>query len=120
MVSQSLRRGSGPTARGLHNQPLGCSWPAVGVGFMANCSRGFIGSYYGGFMNSPSHRVHGWLLGRGSQPVASRYSDELALFIIVIKNSRGRGLVILEMSPSLSLNFLFCGYLCMKLTDLKP
>lgn len=55
---------------GVHGQLLG--W-----GFMANCSRGFIGSYYGGFMDSPSHRVHGWLLGRGSQPVASRYQMNL-------------------------------------------
>lgn len=87
----------------------GDSWSVPQKGFMANCWRasqpatgmfvtscwgggswptaqgGLLAATMGGFMDSPSHRVHGWLLGRGSQPVASRYSDELALFIIVIK-----------------------------------
>lgn len=79
-VQVQLLEGFTTSHWGVHEQLLG--W-----GFMANCSRGFVGSYYGRFMDSPSHRVHGWLLEKGSQPVASRsvYSDELALFIIVIK-----------------------------------
>lgn len=62
---------------GVHDQMLrGGSWPTTQGGSLAATKVG-----------GSCHRVHGWLLGRGSQPVARRfvYLDEHALFIIVMK-----------------------------------